>query len=283
MPGYVGTILWTSGDTEAYGGDDTTPPFEFQEALNGFPLPIPTTAFALKDGYTTNSVPYVLTTGNVWQAVATVQQTAEDALLAADQAGTLINYHTALDAAPHAGKFVTPGQMTNNTSHVLSQWYAADGSLTQQIVRVGAEIWTNRWTAGLAVAITNGMLGPIRVTANDGSGFLVSGTGRAGGTDDSGGAVIGLSYNATDNKQLWFGAGRCVDGVMSYFTGVRFNGAGVDGWSLENNTTAQLTVGGYDYDLIVPVGVQTQRLRMWDYGTSAYRYMILSNGVFVLQ
>lgn len=102
---------------------------------------------------------YNLTTGNVWQAVSSVKQTAAEALLAADQAATLFNYHTTLDAAPHAGKFVTPVQMTNNTSHVLSQWYAADGSLTQQIVRAGTAIWTNRWPAGLAGAVTNGMAG----------------------------------------------------------------------------------------------------------------------------
>ena len=59
------------------------------------------------------SAAFNLTTGNVWQAVTDVRQTADDALLSANQAATMVNYHATLDATPHAGKFVTPGQLTN--------------------------------------------------------------------------------------------------------------------------------------------------------------------------
>ena len=256
--------LFTSGDTAAYGGDGTVPPFEFQEALNGFPLPVPTTSFALKAGYVTNSVPYVLTTGNVWQAVADVQQTADDAMLAADQAATLINYHTTLDAAPHAGKFVTPAQMTNNTSHVLSQWYAADGSLTQQIVRAGTEIWTNRWPAGVAGAITNGMAG---VTLDGlriiNSMILSNGTARAELYHDGSQTVID-----SKNGNIYFSLS---GGLISF----------VDSTGLNVNDNKVIGFGGNVDASIGKVGdkfvIQTKSL----YGTGTLDLLIPSGNLCV--
>lgn len=136
---------------------------------------------------------YNLTTGNVWQAVIEAKAAASDALLAADQAATLINYHTTLDTAPHAGKFVSPQQLTNNTSHVMAQWYAADGSLTQQIVRTGAEIWTNRWPAGVTGAITNGATTAI----------IGGATFSGGGAIDSNGGSISCQ-NIQPNNAVYF-------------------------------------------------------------------------------
>ncbi len=127
-----------------------------------------------------------------------------------------------------------------------------------------------------AGAVTNHYAGPLYVAASNYFGLIVTGTGKVGGTDNSGGAAIAIFYNAVGNKQLWFGSSEGGPGV-------RFVGASMDSVDITTGGSEQMIIGGYIYPLIVPVSVSTPCLQLYDYGTSAFRNVFLSNGVFVVQ
>lgn len=84
--------------------------------------------------YITNvAAVYILTTGNVWQAISAAHGAADDAVLAADLAQGDINSHLG-DSTPHAGLFA-PASATNAPAWIGVTNYAAACTVTNALER----------------------------------------------------------------------------------------------------------------------------------------------------
>ena len=109
---------------------------------------------------------YNLTTGNVWQAVASVQASADDALLEAHQAVSQINHHEFVATDPHPGKYVKASEIAGIVySNAVSQlicWTNATGAVTNMAVCDGGVWKTNAFESVMTLPdgiVTNGQSG----------------------------------------------------------------------------------------------------------------------------
>ena len=143
-----------------------------------------------------------------------------------------------------------PGIVYSNSVSALTIYTNASGAATSWWQVASGVTNSGSFASGTPGAITNGQTGgviiesPMIVHTRTGIGLIVNGSPNTW-TDElnTQGAMIGLTWNADNNNQLFFGRAFKSGNDWVGGIGVRFVGTGIDGFNMGTGTAVPLAVG----------------------------------------